>query len=236
MPHIYHKKFLPRLAAELASISADKEQPNLWAGQMPEDTLRVPYHSNQYRSLRSWLLGTHVYPDPGSAFFVTGLQANSTTGVLRQHAMRMNSSLQCEFIERGSFPVPCPGEDPFSVTLQRANETKIRVCVPGKVGTLPWTLSRNRQTITEEIYLDIWDGQVGPESERYNLVNINTTVRCEAKTTRGYFELGNIYNNNTFGPLLDQWPSSEELQEHFNDWVAPDLYDPEAEGFIPSEE
>jgi hypothetical protein len=112
------------------------------------------------------------------------------------------------------------------------------VCVPGKVGTFPWTLSRNRQTITEEIYLDIWDGENLPEFERSpsGLVDINTTVRCEAKTTRGYFELGNMYNNNTFGPLLDQWPSPEEMQEDFNDWVSMDLYRPAGEGFKPTEE
>jgi hypothetical protein len=238
MPHIYHKKFLPRLASGLLSISADEEQPNLWAGQMPEKTLSFPYQISKYMSLRSWLLGPRVYPDPGSTFFVTGLDANSTTGVLRQHAMRMNSSVQCEVIERSSFPVSCPGDEPFSVALQRANETNVRVCVPGKVGTFPWTLSRNRQTITEEIYLDIWDGENLPEFERSpsGLVDINTTVRCEAKTTRGYFELGNMYNNNTFGPLLDQWPSPEEMQEDFNDWVSMDLYRPAGEGFKPTEE
>jgi len=65
--------------------------------------------------------------------------------------------------------------------------------VPGKIGTFPWTLSRNRQTITEELYLDLFDGEITNGKEaRSELKNISGTVRCEAQTTRGYFELGEL--------------------------------------------
>ena len=40
-------------------------------------------------------------------------------------------------------------------------------------------------------------------------------------TTRGYFELGNNWNNNTYGPLLEHWPDPAEMAENFNDWNGP---------------
>jgi hypothetical protein len=45
----------------------------------------------------------------------------------------------------------------------------------------------------------------------------NFTLHCKANTTRGYFELGNSQNNFTYGPLLQKWPSVEEVKLDFND-------------------
>jgi hypothetical protein len=123
--------------------------------------------------------------------------------------------------------------DPFSVSLQKANDTQIRVCVPGKVGSFPWTRSRSRQDLTEELYLDLYDGiPTGVDSGR-NIQTVNATIRCEAKTTRGFFELGNIWNNDTYGSLLGQWPSRGAMLEEFNDWVATSL---SGNGFVPTEQ
>ena len=43
------------------------------------------------------------------------------------------------------------------------------------------------------------------------------TMHCTVSTTRGYFELASQHNNNTFGPLLEKWPSPDELAANFND-------------------
>jgi hypothetical protein len=146
--------------------------------------------------------------------------------------MRLNSSVHCEEIDRADFPSTCPGENPFAVSLRRANDTNIRVCVPGKIGTFPWTLTRNRQDIAEELYLDLFDGD--PTSS-VNFKNITATIKCEAKTTRGYFELGNLRTNETYGSLLNRWPEPQHIETDYNDWVR--TYDTrKLASFRPTEE
>jgi hypothetical protein len=63
----------------------------------------------------------------------------------------------------------------------------------------------------------------------YPSQNTSYTIHCTATTTRGYFELGNDWNLNTYGPLLDQWPNRVQMAEDFNDWTLTDLG-----GYIPS--
>lgn len=223
MARIYHNKFIPRLAADLASISIDEEQPTLWSDWMSSKIWMTAQSSSseyikRYRSLRPWLPSEYAAQGPGPTFFAAGLPANSSTGVLREHILRLNTSIQCDNITRDAFPSPCPGEMPFATSLRRSNESELRVCVPGKLGTLPWTLSRSRQDITEELYLDIRDEPFKPrDSSPYP--TLSSTIRCEVKTTRGYFELGNNFNNNSYGAVLDIWPSPEQMSIDFNDWV-----------------
>lgn len=234
---IYHNKFLRRITSDLASISLDEEQPNLWSDYMSREVWKRTQNSVsdvlgvKYRSLRPWL-PKYLFESQGSSptFFVAGLQANSTTGVLREHVLRLNSSIQCTNISVESFPSPCPGETLFAVSLRRTNETEIRVCVPGKIGTFPWTLSRSRQVITEELYLDLRD-----DIRRGCLIEepVSTTMKCEATTTRGYFELGKKFNNDSHGPLLERWPTPEQMELEFNDWVP---YESAGAGAIPKEE
>lgn len=236
MAQIHHGTFLPRVASDLATVEVDEEQNNIWSDIMPDKVWYQSrfdtFGSERFRTLRWWL--PSFIDDKNSqtpTFFVASLRANATTGVLREHLMRFNSSVECKEIDKSSFPSPCPGENPFIARLQKSEDTDIRVCVPGKVGIFPWTLSRSRQDITEELYLDLWDGDL--HSYPTSLFkNISSTIKCEVKTTRGYFELGNYLNNNTFGPLLEHWPSPERMQHDFNDFVETDYYSDT--GFIPS--
>jgi hypothetical protein len=57
--------------------------------------------------------------DPVPDFFVAGLPVGATTGVLRQHVMRLNSSVSCEEMDPDDFPSPCPGDRPFTVSWRR---------------------------------------------------------------------------------------------------------------------
>ncbi|KAJ4311815.1 hypothetical protein N0V94_007757 [Neodidymelliopsis sp. IMI 364377] len=239
LAQIYHNNYLPRVASDLAAIGLDEEQNNIWSDTMSSRAWSNRFTGDysaryeKYRSLRSWLPSFHYdEKTPLPTFFVTGFRTNTTTGVLREHLMRMNSSVQCKEIEKSTFPSPCQGENPFVARLQKSKDTDIRVCVPGKVGAFPWKLSRNRQDITEEIYLDLWDGDLsGWPSPSFR--NISGTIRCEVKTTRGYFELGNSLNNDTYGPLLDQWPNYEQMRNDFNDFV--ELDSDEGTSYIPTE-
>lgn len=138
-------------------------------------------------------------------FFVAALQNGTTTGVLRQHAMRLNSSVNYEIIDRTELPSACPGVRPFTEKFSRPGIINVDVCAPGEYGVYPWTLIRNRQDIMEEIFLDVF------------YLNETFTLQCRATTTRGYFELGNYRNSYRHGPLMDKWPSPEEMKNDFND-------------------
>ena len=46
-------------------------------------------------------------------YFVSALPNNTPTGVLREHAIRINSTVQCENLARSDFPKACNGPHPF---------------------------------------------------------------------------------------------------------------------------
>ena len=244
-----HLVIRSRMASELASISADEPQSNLWSVNATYKATRNDPGEPSYigpKSLDYWIFPrgalstapSDTIPD----FFVAGLPAETTTGVLRQHLMRLNSSTSCEEIDPGGFPSTCPGDRPFTVFWERVMDIDVRICVPGNYTAFPWTLSRSRQEHTEEIYIDIKDtsiGDPGESSESENpRFNTTYTIHCTAATTRGYFELGNDWNNNTYGPLLEQWPNTAQMVEDFNDWTDtrywPSYWD-EMEGYVPSD-
>ncbi|PVI00149.1 hypothetical protein DM02DRAFT_487798, partial [Periconia macrospinosa] len=90
--------------------------------------------------------------------FFAALPYNTTTGTMRYHAMRYNSSIVCEVLSKDRFPSSCTGGKPYETSIKIQNDTsstELRICVPGTWGTFPWTLSRNRQDIGEEVYLQV---------------------------------------------------------------------------------
>ena len=133
--------------------------------------------------------------------------------------MRLNSSISCEEIESRDFPSPCPGDQPFTVFWERVIDANVRICVPGNYTGFPWSLSRSRQDLAEEIYIDLKDTDVGDLTWNSEHPQFNTSysIRCTATTTRGFFEIGSNWNNNTYGPLLEQWPAQIQIEEDFND-------------------
>lgn len=89
-------------------------------------------------------------------------------------------------------------------------------------------MSRSRQDIREELFIDVFEelelGMV--DQQGFRNLTTDRTLHCTAFTTRGYFELGNYRNNQTWGPLLAKWPSYEDMTNDFNDYLKPhDLYD-----------
>jgi hypothetical protein len=225
MADIYYQDILPRITADLASVSVEAYQPSIWSDYMTkglQDNMNRDHTSSKTTPLHNWIFqssSSKLEDQWGSRFFLAGIPSNTTTGILREHAMRLNSSVACSKIERTSFPASCPGEEPFTASFEMTNDISMRICVPGKLGVFPWTLSRSRQDIVEEVYLDMWD------TYQYRAANsdgddTNVTVHCEVKTTRGYFELGNLRNNGTYGPLLQDWPDADVMARDFNDLVS----------------
>jgi hypothetical protein len=239
-----HLVIRSRMASELASISIDESQSNLWS-------VDSTYHArpflfdwvsdSQTKSLRYWVFERNARPDPTPDFFVAGLPRGTMTGILRQHLMRLNSSMSCEEIGTGDFPSPCPGDRPLVVSWEGVVDTDVRICVPGNYTAVPWTLSRSRQEHNEEMYIDIKDTNIPSNTEWDSAnppFNTSSTIRCTATTTRGYFELGNDSNNNTYGPLLEQWPNTAEMTENFNDWTdisGSGRGDSRVESYVPSD-
>lgn len=218
---VRYNQVIQEVMSSLSTFSDLDQQPYLWAdpSYLTNDTTAVSDPMPRQR-MHYW---TDVMNDPN--FFVTALPNGTTTGVLREHALRLNSSVQCERIPRDEFPSPCPGRLPFTTSFSNS-EIDIRVCAPGEYGVNPWTLSRNRQDITEQLFLDV-DSR---SSNRF--LTESFTLHCTASTSRGYFELGNYRNRQVYGPLLDKWPSQEELKSDFNDQLSLDA----GRGFGPPTE
>ena len=153
---------------------------------------------------------------PRCTYFVSALVNGTTTGVLRQHALRLNSTSQCTNVSPSEFPSTCSVDRPFVTSYKSVSgDLQIRICAPGAFDTNPWFISRDRQDISEELWIDTavalnvdWGGAV-PLG--------NFTLHCTSSTTRGYFELGNAQNGFNHGPLLAKWPEPEDMEKNFND-------------------
>ncbi|KAF7678841.1 hypothetical protein GT037_002589 [Alternaria burnsii] len=215
-----HSVLRSRMALDLASISVDEPQSYIWsvnAKSVPFSSLNYWVFARNHISI----LDYNIEPIPD--FFVAGLPARTTTGVFRNHIMRLNSSVSCEEVDAGDFPSPCPGDRPLTVFWEHFLDTEVRVCVPGNYTAFPWSLSRNRQDFDEEIYIGINDTSTGRNDGNTDnpLCSTSSTFCCKATTTRGYFELGNNWNHNTYEPLLEHWPDPAEMEESFNDWTNP---------------
>lgn len=184
----------------------------MWAeySQRSGERRKIPGDQEPYR--RQTLF---YYADPNlhsnETFFTAALPVGTETGVLRHHAMRFNSTIKCETVPSSRFPSNCPGARPFTAAFERPRLLDVKVCVPGEYGASPWTLSRNRQDIIEEIFLNL------TSTRELSARETNFTLHCTTSTTRGYFELGNQHNDLQYGPLKEQWPSSEDLKQNFND-------------------
>ena len=221
MANLPAHSIVPRIVTDLSTIEAGVTLPNFW--RTPDDY--------SFRGASNLFLD-HLDDESG---FVAALPADTTTGVLREHIMRLNSSVSCTNLTVAEWPSTCSGTNPFqasfaySESYYEGNRT-IDVCAPGDMGKHPWTFSRNRQVLSEEVFLR-FTGRDADEEEVYRKDDV---VHCTAQTARGYFELGNAYNGETFGPMLEKW--SDVAQSH--DFVEPEGYydDYRKGGFRPSEE
>ncbi|KAJ4985530.1 hypothetical protein SVAN01_09001 [Stagonosporopsis vannaccii] len=217
---------MPRIKNDLAQYTRSTELKNLW-----QDVFKYGHRLTANMDIID------------REHFVAVLPANSTTGVLRQHLMRMNSNVTCTNLTLAEFPSTCTGTNPFQASWDYLNRGTyyngtLEICAPGDQGKHPWTLSRNRQDITEELFFKY--------RETYHSMRDDETLveeevfHCTSQTTRGYFELGNVYNGGRYGPLLEKWPSdgSPEQASQYNDFFEVE-WGPGVgvtPGYFPSEE
>lgn len=205
------------VAARMAVDALGGVQNNLWLDKTASDP-RIAI------MMRDYLGPSFYYYGRASSdlrWFTSAIPAGANTGVLRYHALRLNSSIECETQALEDFPETCNGSHPFlgDTTLQDngTDAMRIRWCVPGDSNSSPWTRSRSRQDIFEELFVQM----IIPDNSTYKEVFYSTSesfsMHCSASTTRGPFELPNIHNQDQPGPLLEQWPSPEDIYANFND-------------------
>lgn len=206
---------LPRIRDDLSTVPWQKVQPYLWQS------------ANEVG-------GTYPATIKDTSGFVASLPAGTTTGVLRQHIMRLNSTVSCAALPLSDYPASCSGANPlqtsfdYTSSANYARNATVDICAPGEAGKYPWTLSRNRQDLSEELFIRTSGTQ-----------NDDGVLRCSAQTTRGYFELGNAHNKGVHGPLLLKWPDRGfSPYYHFNDYFSPEIRDGTyiEDDYIPSEE
>jgi hypothetical protein len=195
---------VPDVANDITRVNIFDIETNLWDGNPSSASITLPKTF-------------YYYQNRGSSSWVSALPPGTNTGVLRYHALRLNSTMICGSISTSDFPSQCLGSRPLARNIT-SDDLNMRLCAPGAYDQTPWTLSRDRQDITESVYLDV---QIPPGSKfppnAVRSTNKNFTIQCVSNTTRGYFELPNVYNGNTPGPLLDKWPSRDEIAQSFND-------------------
>jgi hypothetical protein len=83
----------------------------------------------------------------GGGFFATSLPKDSTTGMYRQHALRMHSTSSCDDIQASEYPASCSGKEyrRLEASYDNANLT-VKVCVPHMWSDdSPWNETHNRQ-------------------------------------------------------------------------------------------
>ncbi|CCC14053.1 unnamed protein product [Sordaria macrospora k-hell] len=137
-------------------------------------------------------------PETGRLFAST-VARHTTTGLFRQHAMRLNSTARCTHIEDDEFMAKCPpSARNQDVSLRTFNGT-LDICTGQDVEGNPWgNLERDGyfqiKNITEVAYVNM------TLSKSYDSDQL--ILRCTGATTLGYFELGNHYNSGQHGPLV----------------------------------
>ena len=125
----------------------------------------------------------------------------TSTGVIRQHALRLNSSLTCNKLNKADVPL-CPDDHAIHYDFRPNNTTEnaltVNICATQDLDKSPWQLTRNAQDISESVYVDV------TVSKGANVSGFAT--KCSSGTTMGYFELPNLKNRNRAQPLVRDWP------------------------------
>lgn len=193
-------------------------QPHLWreAHEHDESTTR-----DQATDTFQFYYDEEMLPDgvlENRHYFVSSLKSGTTTGVLREHAIRMNTSVEC--VMDHSFPDHCAGDSPFTTNFT-SPVLEVAICGEGNHERSPWKNSRDKQEINERLWMHMKvnaDTVQQVATHKTDLPSAkNFTMRCDATSTRGWFEIGNYQNEYSYQPMLEIWPSPEAMENDFND-------------------
>ncbi|KAF6820573.1 hypothetical protein CSOJ01_00829 [Colletotrichum sojae] len=194
-------RIVDTVRAKLADITSADIQDNLW---------------RELDNHRSFLTGNDQKYDDN--FWVSAIPAGSTTGPLRQHSMRINSTADCQAVSSEEFPGSCS----YSTSLEGFG-VAVKTCMPEnpsdnavKRSSLP---PRRRQDVEETLFIS---AKISPEASQTAVFLSdpaeNVTIKCVAKTTRAFFELGNFHTDLVPSEIVNEWPTDDEMKAHFHDY------------------
>ncbi|CAG8932112.1 unnamed protein product [Penicillium salamii] len=137
--------------------------------------------------------------------FTSPMAPTTNTGMLRQFAPRMNSSLSWTDIQIEDFPRNCSQGNGFfrnytsPIDEPSGRYYSLSVCMQGNLSHTPFKRTRNRQDFNETVFIstNYFADEATPG---------NATWRLTLSSTLGYFELPNKRRGGSYGPLLDQDP------------------------------
>ncbi|TAQ87222.1 hypothetical protein B7494_g4454 [Chlorociboria aeruginascens] len=221
-PEPYHLSLTPQnmvvreVMKKLATVNEMDIQQHLWH----EPSTNVDNVDLDQKASSNTFFWFYDLLNQTPTYFVSALANDTTTGILREHAIRLNSTVDCEPILAEAFPSSCGGQNPFVTSIDSQGSLSIDICLPGDFTATAWNLTRDRQDIQEQLYIKVhipynssvdWGEQLG-----------NFTVQCTANSTRGYFELGNVRNNFTASGIIEKWPDNDTLWNEYNDYLGID--------------
>ena len=144
--------------------------------------------------------------------FLAQLNANFSTGLIRQFIPRLNSTATVQEVDDSQWPQDCdrkPGAlfktyEYINASVNATGSWSITGCMPADQTKSPWQATRRRQDFTEELYLNITLNGFLDVADNYTS---RSTYKVVLDTTAGYFELPNYMNGQTAGPLLEDDPN-----------------------------
>ncbi|MCJ1377756.1 hypothetical protein MMC17_000852 [Xylographa soralifera] len=150
--------------------------------------------------------------------YMAQLPANYNTGLIKQFAPRINSSLTYERIEPSEFPFDCNESastfyahylSSYSSTTELSDSWTVEACVPEKTPDSNFQATRDRQDVSEELYINITLPVLeDPQRSTTIFTTDRIIVKITFRTTVGYFELPNYGNGGVAGDLLSENPFS----------------------------
>ncbi|CAK1359758.1 unnamed protein product [Cercospora beticola] len=153
--------------------------------------------------------------------FIAQLPAGFSTGLVRQFIPRINSSISRERIPAAAFPAHCERsgnsffasyagtwESGYVNGSLAASSWGVVACMPTDQSKSLWNKTRNRQTISEQLYLNLTALSSNPYKQWWSEDQWSGLFRITLNTTSGYFELPNIMNGGLPGPLLKNGPEA----------------------------
>lgn len=224
---------LQQTQARIIEVKSDDVQQYLWHDTNVSSSREMFDVDTEYKSKGTigWYYPDHLniseFRVPAvieytETFFASSILRGTSTGALRYHAIRQQSFASCEIVPRQEFPSTCPGANPF-VAEYHGGGVSFRVCVGGDRNQTLWSLTRNKQLASEHIWMDavLQNASSATDHSFYNdgAPPRNFTMHCTVNSTRGFFELNNIYADNYSGVLQYRWPSPAEMSS-FNDNLA----------------
>lgn len=195
-----------RLRGELASVSNKDFQPELWQEGTPHCSSN---HSSDLEFSPECYQGGTTFDNIAALLspYIAQLPSGYQTGLITQFMPRMNSSISYATVSQTDFPQNCNTISGAYYIEYAYNETllNVQVCMPDDISRSPWRATRDRQDISEQMFLNIAFGtSISPAT--LDKTPGNVTLKLLVNTTLGYFELPNYNNSGIAGPLLAKDP------------------------------